>query len=289
VREIGKHISDYELLLAADHEIGTARGAEIRLHLSRCESCAGRMRRLEEISNGVTVAYRSSPNVEALDADTARRNLLRRMQERPESLFRLRRVADWAGAFFGRNRRLVQSLAFACIAALVIGIFYQRVWLTNSGGSIADVQAAPLPRPNLTPGATWAVPVDVCLVTPKEDASAIPISERKEVFREYGMDYRHAGQYELDHLITPALGGTDDIHNLWPEPYGSTEWNAHVKDQLEDRLHQMVCSGQIDLPTAQRAISTNWIEAYKHYFHTDKPLPEPSVAIEDDEKALPNS
>ena len=25
--------------------------------------------------------------------------------------------------------------------------------------------------------------------------------------------------YEVDHLITPALGGTDDIRNLWPEPY----------------------------------------------------------------------
>jgi hypothetical protein len=288
VREKGKHISDHELLLAADNETSAARAAEIRLHLSRCESCAEHMRRLEEISNSVTIAYHNSAKADVADADTARRNVLRRMEERPESSPHLGRITHWAGAFFGGKRGLAYNMAFACIAILAIGVIYQQVWLTNSGGKIAEVQAAPLPRPNLTPGATQAVPMDVCLVTPKEDASAIPISERKEVFREYGMDYRHAGQYELDHLITPALGGTDDIHNLWPEPYSSTEWNAHVKDQLEDRLHQMVCSGQIDLPTAQRAISTNWIEAYKLYFHTDKPLAGTSVAIKDDE-VLPNS
>ena len=29
---------------------------------------------------------------------------------------------------------------------------------------------------------------------------------------------------------------------------------------------------QLDLATAQREIATNWIEAYKKYFHTDQPL-----------------
>jgi hypothetical protein len=34
----------------------------------------------------------------------------------------------------------------------------------------------------------------------------------------------------------------------------------------------MVCGGQLDLSTAQRDISTDWIAAYKKYFHTDRPL-----------------
>jgi hypothetical protein len=68
------------------------------------------------------------------------------------------------------------------------------------------------------------------------------------------------------------LGGADDIRNLWPEPYRSTAWNARVKDTLEERLHEMVCAGQLDLPTAQRDIATDWIAAYKKYFHTDRPL-----------------
>ena len=74
----------------------------------------------------------------------------------------------------------------------------------------------------------------------------------------------------MDYLITPALGGADDIRNLWPQAY-STAWNAYVKDALEDRLRELVCTGQLDLPTAQHDISTDWIAAYRKYFHTDKP------------------
>jgi len=41
-----------------------------------------------------------------------------------------------------------------------------------------------------------------------------------------------------------------------------------VKDALEDRLRNMVCSGQIDLATAQREISRDWVAAYKKYFNS---------------------
>ena len=75
----------------------------------------------------------------------------------------------------------------------------------------------------------------------------------------------------MDYLITPELGGADNIQNLWPEPYSSNGWDAHVKDALEDRLHRMVCEGKIDLVTAQREMAGDWISAYKKYFHTDKP------------------
>lgn len=94
---------------------------------------------------------------------------------------------------------------------------------------------------------------------------------RSAVFREYGLADARPEDYEVDYLISPALGGTASIGNLWPEPY-STVWNAHVKDALEKRLHQMVCNGQIPLATAQHDISTDWIAAYKKYFGTDRPL-----------------
>jgi len=68
------------------------------------------------------------------------------------------------------------------------------------------------------------------------------------------------------------LGGADDIRNLWPEPRYDTVWNSFVKDQLEDYLHHAVCGGKIGLPVAQHEIATNWIAAYKKYFHTDRPL-----------------
>jgi hypothetical protein len=33
----------------------------------------------------------------------------------------------------------------------------------------------------------------------------------------------------------------------------------------------MVCAGEMDLATAQRELSQDWIAAYKKYFHTDEP------------------
>jgi hypothetical protein len=38
-----------------------------------------------------------------------------------------------------------------------------------------------------------------------------------------------------------------------------------MKDQLENRLHKMVCAGQLPLDQAQRDISTDWRAAYNKY------------------------
>ena len=61
------------------------------------------------------------------------------------------------------------------------------------------------------------------------------------------------------------LGGSNDIANLWPEPYSGTEWNARKKDVLENKLHKLVCDKTITLQKAQHDISSNWITAYKLY------------------------
>jgi hypothetical protein len=75
--------------------------------------------------------------------------------------------------------------------------------------------------------------------------------------------------YEEDHLISLEIGGNPtSVKNLWPEPWhgaASTPWNASVKDALENRLHSLVCSGQLSLRAAQTAEATNWEAAYKKY------------------------
>jgi hypothetical protein len=129
-----------------------------------------------------------------------------------------------------------------------------------------------VPRASLTPGATiLARAGDVCVVSIPKNRT-VPVALQRQVFAEYGISGSEAQAYEVDYLITPALGGADDIHNLWPQSYSATVWNAHVKDSLEDRLRELVCQGQLDLATAQREISADWIAAYKKYFHTDRPL-----------------
>jgi hypothetical protein len=74
------------------------------------------------------------------------------------------------------------------------------------------------------------------------------------------------GDFEEDHLISLELGGSPtDPKNLWPEPYGG-ETGARMKDKIENKLHALICSGQISLHTAQVAIAKNWYSAYQKYF-----------------------
>ncbi|MGB6462733.1 MAG: carboxypeptidase-like regulatory domain-containing protein [Nitrosotalea sp.] len=69
-----------------------------------------------------------------------------------------------------------------------------------------------------------------------------------------------ASNYELDHLIPLEIGGAPaDVRNLWPEPHYTTP-NSYDKDTLENYLHEQVCSGAIDLKTAQNEIATNWVK-----------------------------
>ena len=73
-------------------------------------------------------------------------------------------------------------------------------------------------------------------------------------------------------MISLELGGSNSIKNLWPQSFKTQPWNAHVKDALENRLHEEICSGQIEMTTAQHEIATDWIAAYKKHFHTNLPL-----------------
>jgi hypothetical protein len=100
----------------------------------------------------------------------------------------------------------------------------------------------------------------------------VPEVVRQEVYREDGITYHGRGDYEVDHLIPLELGGSNSIKNLWPESHRTSPWNAQVKDRLEGKLHELVCSGQLDLKTAQQAIASNWIEAYKLYVSPNPPV-----------------
>lgn len=162
----------------------------------------------------------------------------------------------------GEKLRWMPMAASVMAACLVLVAVYERGMLRRNADPI-------VPRSTLTPGETRNVSVDdVCRGA--ADEGDVPSSVRQAVFQEYGIRGAHANAYEVDYLITPELGGANSIRNLWPQPY-STIWNAHVKDELENRLHGMVCAGQVDLTTAQREISQDWIGAYKKYFHTDRP------------------
>ncbi len=71
--------------------------------------------------------------------------------------------------------------------------------------------------------------------------------------------------FEVDHLVSLQLGGSNDPANLWIQSYRTKTYNASSKDALENRLHWLVCHHRIPLVEAQRAIRVNWIAAYETY------------------------
>jgi Protein of unknown function (DUF3761) len=97
----------------------------------------------------------------------------------------------------------------------------------------------------------------------------VPESEKFAVEQEYGLAAKHYGRtLEIDHIVSLELGGSNDIANLYPEEatFGSSAPGYHVKDKLENRLHDMVCSSEIGLRSAQRQIAADWERLYKGVF-----------------------
>jgi hypothetical protein len=94
----------------------------------------------------------------------------------------------------------------------------------------------------------------------------VPESEKFAVEREYGMAARPYGHtIEIDHIVALELGGSNDIANLFPEP-GSGAANYHVKDQVENRSHDMVCAGTLALGTARASMAADWEALYRRLF-----------------------
>lgn len=266
-----RHLSDAEIVRSADGELSPQRSAEAKAHLEACWQCRARMEEIQATITGFARAHHAEFDVQLPPAAGPRALLRARLTE----LGSEQRTEWWKGAFWVGFS--LPRLAIVCVPliAIAIGILWfqhssQRDLTSTS--VLFDTESAP--NRSLTPGATRQVTIsDVCSAPEEEVVGDVSISLRQRVLQEYGIPNARPEDYEIDYLIAPRLGGTEDIRNLWPEPYRTRMWNARVKDALEERLHEMVCSGQLDLHTAQHDIATDWIAAYKKYFHTNKPLP----------------
>jgi hypothetical protein len=94
----------------------------------------------------------------------------------------------------------------------------------------------------------------------------VPDAEKSAVEREYGMAARSYGRaIVIDHIVSLELGGSNSIANLFPES-ASGAANYHLKDKLENRLHDLVCAGQMTLRAAQRGIARNWVALYRRLY-----------------------
>ena len=243
------HLSEQELVLAADGELTGRRKAEVNAHLETCWQCRERMQTLQSAIADFVRARNRDFN-EHLPPAAGPRALLRARLAEVSATPR-----TWPGFALPVKRIALPGAAFVVVLVAILAIFQSTV---NAEG--------PKPRLAITPGETRPITLnEVCLNSSAQVISPdIPESVRRQVFAAYGIKSPQSGQFEVDYLITPDLGGTESIRNLWPQPY-SARWNARVKDQLEQRLHTLVCGGKLDLATAQHDIAVDWIAAYKRY------------------------
>lgn len=260
------HLSDRELLEIGDGELPADRARSAAAHLAACWECRARKLELDGAIAGFVRVHRR--HLDPLLPPVAGPRALLKAQLAELSAGASSRPRLWLGGN-PWNYRLAQLVVFCALVAL--GVFAVGRWGPVRRVKRYAATVLPMPSGRLTPGV--AVPLtraQVCEVSlPKN--RAVPASLQRRVFEAYGISDADPRAYEVDYLITPALGGADDIRNLWPQPYYAAVWNARVKDALEDRLRTLVCSGAVDLATAQRDIATDWIGAYKKYFHTGSP------------------
>lgn len=256
------HITDQQILLYTDGELPWHDAIRIRTHMALCVACRTRMEHIRCTLSSVAQTHQQAS--EPIAHLSGPRALLKA---------RLAELAHNPSPHSSGQLRFARSLVYLCALALLaaIGVGVSRQY----SRARSNTNFALLPDPTYTPGSTRQVSLaEICSVDRDEVVRNVPAPVQQRVFQEYGIKGLPATDFEVDYLITPGLGGSDDVRNLWPEPHSNT-WNSYVKDQLEDHLHRMVCDGKLNLDEAQRDIATNWISAYKKYFHTEQPLGNP--------------
>lgn len=119
-----------------------------------------------------------------------------------------------------------------------------------------------LPDPACTPGDVMETDTTkICQSGYAGTVRNVPESEKNQDYAAYGITSHTAGQYEVDHLVSLELGGSNNISNLWPE-LAEPKPGFHEKDKVENYLHDQVCSGKVSLADAQYQIATNWLAVY---------------------------
>ena len=118
----------------------------------------------------------------------------------------------------------------------------------------AGAAFAAQPNSTFTPGATNPavtqanVASTVCRSGYATSIRNVSNATKSRVYAEYKILGAQKRLYVIDHLVPLEVGGANDITNLWPQPKA----DAHKKDLVENLEHARLCSGAIDLATAQQ-------------------------------------
>jgi hypothetical protein len=141
-------------------------------------------------------------------------------------------------------------------------IFFVSLCLLTAIGSSGYASVLPiLPLASVTPGAvnpsvTQAnIHSTICVsgytATIRPSSSYTTNLKKQQLAGPYAFYHDDkTADFEEDHLISLEIGGSPTSpKNLWPEPYAG-QTGARVKDQVENKLHDLVCQGKISLSAA---------------------------------------
>ena len=171
--------------------------------------------------------------------------------------------------------RLLSTLAFpGAILALLAGATGSAPASAQTAAPQASAVSCsqsflPLPDPVCTPGVTnpdvRQDTIDSTICVPGWAETVRPpdsFTDRLKIqqIAEDGFTDTRPASYEDDHLISLELSDAPrDPKNLWPEPRNAPPGETAIsKDEVEDKLHTMVCDGTAGLVAAQQAIATDW-------------------------------
>ena len=159
----------------------------------------------------------------------------------------------------GLDRITAAMSRFAMIALLAVA-------------AAGQARADDLPDRGMTPGGVASTDATkVCKRAYVKNLKPVPPTVVTQVYKEYGIQHPDPSDYEIDQLVSLDLGGSNDIFNLWPQSTRTKPWNAALKNRLEKRLRQLVCSGKLSLLEAQSALATDWTAAYKRWIGDPPP------------------
>jgi hypothetical protein len=160
---------------------------------------------------------------------------------------------------------MMRTIGVAAAAVMAISLALSSAAFA-AVGSFRYSHGEPLNDLRVTPGVTFHV-TDATICRPGYSASVrdVPESEKNQVYAEYGITHRTTGQFEIDHLISLELGGSNAIGNLWPELNDHPHGYLNSKDILENRLHALVCTGKVSLRRVQTLIVNDWVSAYHQF------------------------
>jgi len=154
-------------------------------------------------------------------------------------------------------------------AGLLVALFTACGTVPPSEAPSQDAQVQVVPVEALNPDVSQATLADTICV-PGYTASIRPSTSytngvKTKLLREQGLPPSAAPQYELDHRVPLALGGSPrNLANLALQPWDGDD-GAKKKDRLERKLQTLVCAGKVGLDEARRAMFFYWRAAMPNY------------------------